>query len=120
MTQLINLEKLNEFAEQDTELIGELAIIFAREVPSYLAKLRLAVLESNPKELRETSHQLKSQLSYFFCESLIKIAFELEELGKAGETKPAVAMIEELTADINRLMNELRQLTGIALTLEES
>lgn len=118
MNQLIDHNSLNEFTENDSEMIADLAVIFARAIPDYLAKLQFAIADANPVELREISHQLKSQLNYFFCESLVNMAFDLEQIGLQGTMKNAAVIFDSLTNGVEQLLGELSQLTGLNLEIE--
>ena len=119
MSGLIDQKQLNEFTENDTEMVADLAVIFARAIPEYLARLNVAISDADAIDLRETSHQLKSQLNYFFCDALVKMAIELEEIGKQGTTENAAVVFDGLTDGIDRLLGELSQLTGLNLKIEE-
>ena len=119
MKQLIDQQQLNEFTEHDADMLADLAVIFARAVPDYLARLNLCIAKSNPTEMREVSHQIKSQLNYFFCESLINMAIQLEEMGLQGSTSNAFDIFRRLATGIEQLVDELGQLTGLNLAIAE-
>jgi HPt (histidine-containing phosphotransfer) domain-containing protein len=116
---LINRKSLNEFMEDDPELLGDLSVIFVRALPDVLAKLNFSIENSDSDSLRESAHQLKSQLSYFFCESLVSRALELEELGRQDNTRDARTVATDLNRGIEKLLVELNQLTGLHLIIEE-
>ena len=116
---LINRTSLEDFTEDDPELLGDLYVLFVRALPDALAKLNFAIENSDPNSLRENAHRLKSQLSYFFCEPLVNRAQELEDLGRQGNTRDAKTVFTDLRPEIGNLLVELNQLTGLNLCIEE-
>jgi len=116
---LIDRKSLDRFTEHDSEMVADLAVIFNRELPDYLARMDYSIAESDLEAVGEIAHQLKSQLSYFFCESLVNLAIELEEHSSQGATSEAKSTATKLTEGIDQLLEELNQLTGLNLTIEK-
>ena len=117
--KLIDRNSLENFIEGDAELLADLSVIFVRFLPGPLARMSLAVENRDLEMLRETAHQLKSQLSYFFCQPLVKQASQLEELAKAGQIEEANTKVQDVSKNIDRLLEELRALTNLELVLED-
>ena len=116
---LIDRKSLNEFTEHDPELLADLSVILVRFLPNSLARLNLSIEHADASSLRENAHQLKSQLSYFFCESLVNRVIELEELGRQGTLTDARTIASDLSHGLDELVAELNQLTGLNLAIEE-
>ena len=116
---LIDRDSIEKFIEGDTELLADLSVIFVRFLPSSLAKMNLAIADRDSGMLRETAHQLKSQLSYFFCESLIEQVSQLEELAKDGQIEQTPTKVTQVSQGVDCLLEELRTLTNLELKLEQ-
>ncbi len=116
---LIDCSSIESFLDGDPDLLADLSVIFVRFLPGSLATLNLAIENRDAEMLRETAHQLKSQLSYFFCEPLIEHARELEALGKSGQMQRASQKAMDVIQDIDRLLEELRTMTNLELNLEQ-
>ncbi|MEM7454500.1 MAG: Hpt domain-containing protein [Planctomycetota bacterium] len=119
MNPLIDQKQLMRFAESDRDLISEMAVIFKRSVPGNKARLQHSVAEADPVKLLEISHQLKGQLSYFFCAPLVSLAGELEEMGMRGTVEDAQQVSERLISGLDQLLHELSEITGLQLDIEE-
>ena len=117
-TALIDRNAMDKFTQDDPELLADLAVIFVRFLPSSLAKLHLANGDRNSEMLRETAHQLKGQLNYFFCESLVEQAKELEDCGKNCQFESVEARLDQLQAGIELLLQEINDITNLGLELE--
>jgi HPt (histidine-containing phosphotransfer) domain-containing protein len=117
--KLIDHKLLRDFTENDSAMLADLVVIFCRAVPDYLARLEHSIDEADPAALCEVAHQMKSQFSYLFCDPLINLAMELEQLGHQGTTDGADSIAARLTGSIDQLLAELNQLTGLNLVIEE-
>ena len=117
-SQLIDRVQLEKFTEGDPELFPDLAVIFARFVPGSIANLKVALENQDAAMLRENAHQLKSQLSYLFCESLIEQARHLEAIGRSGNLDGAKDLVEDISTDIGTLINEINSMTSLELRIE--
>lgn len=117
---LIDKVKLDEFLLDDRGLLADLSLIFVRFLPGFQAKLDLALAEFDASTVRECAHQLKSLLGYFFCESIVKKANELEERGKTNQVDEAAEIIVELNSNIESLIAELSELTNLDLAMVDA
>lgn len=111
----INQIALNNFIQDDTEMLGDLASIFAQALGDSTARLNLAVDNRDASVLRETAHQLKSRLGYFSAAGLRELAQLVEMKGKQNQLNDVRPIVAELLAGIDEMMDELRELTGMPL-----
>ena len=118
-SQLIDRVQLERFTEGDPELFPDLAVIFARFVSGSIVNLNLALENKDADMLRENAHQLKSQLSYFFCDSLIERARNLEALGRTGNLDGAQDLVKVICTDIENLISEINSLTNLDLQIDK-
>lgn len=116
---LIDCPALEEFVKDDPQLLMDLSVIFVRHLPGLLTNLRLAVEHRDTKQLCESAHQLKGQLSYFFCNSLVDRALEIEELAQDKNMDQAASKLVELTDGIDHLIAELNRLTDLDLQVRK-
>lgn len=115
---MIDMNSLENFVKDDPELLADLAVIFARFLPGSLGNLNVAIENHDSDLLRESAHQLKSQVSYFFAEPLVRQASQLEELGKTGQAQQAGPLVDTVITGIEQLLEELNSLTSLNLQLE--
>lgn len=115
---LIDQSAMQDFMKDDPELLADLSVIFVRHLPRSLTNLEMAIEQRDASLLGETAHQLKGQLSYFFCETLVECAWKLEELAQKNQVKQATSTLKTLTDGIEELIVELNQLTELNLQVD--
>lgn len=114
---MIDSAALEDFMQDDPQLLSDLSVIFVRNLPRALGNLNLAVELRDTELMSESAHQLKGQLTYFFCASLVDCALELEELARKCEMSEAAEKLAQLTHGIDRLIDELNRLTKLQLQI---
>ena len=115
---LIDRDSIENFIDGDTEMLADLSVIFVRFLPGLMARMNLATNNGDSGMLREAAHELKGQLGYFFCQSLIEQVGQIEELAKAEQLDQADTRVDEVSHGVDRLLDELRTLTNLELKLE--
>ena len=116
---LIDRKLIEDFTANDPNLLADLSVLFVRFLPGSLASMNLAIENGDAEMLRETAHQLKGQLGYFFCELLVEQTSQLEELARTEQMQNASTIAMNVSKNIHRLLDELRALTNLDLNLEE-
>jgi HPt (histidine-containing phosphotransfer) domain-containing protein len=96
----------------DRKLLGELAAICCQEVPTLLSQLREAVEKRDVTRIAKTAHTLKGAVGAFGPSESFDAAFRLEKLGRGGDLTGVEAAFAELEQVLNRLIPELKKLTG--------
>jgi CheY-like chemotaxis protein len=104
-TVLAELRQIQGDGEPD--IVQELAEAFQYETPSLLNKLRQAVIEEQPEQLRRAAHNLKGSSNNLGARAMAKIAAELETLGKQGTVDRAAALIARLEHEYQRVCRAL-------------
>jgi HPt (histidine-containing phosphotransfer) domain-containing protein len=112
----INHVALEKFFQGDTEMLGDLANLFAQSLSDCKARIRLAVDSRDGSSLCELAHQLKGRLGYFSASRLQEMAQELETRGKSDRLEDIRPLVEQLWVGLDGLMDELRELTGLPLS----
>jgi len=93
----------------DAELAQQLAAIFVDEYPRMLERLRAAIGEGSADEVRRAAHALKGSVANFIDAGPTATAFELENMGRAGQIDGAAAALERLDQELEALSECLRQ-----------
>ncbi len=94
----------------DEELLRELAVIFLSETPKTLAEIETALQENNAKALHYHAHNLKNGLGSFGFQPAVRLAFELEKMGFAGELYGAWKIFNKLAGEIESVIAEIQTL----------
>ena len=92
----------------DEQLLRELAVIFLSETPKSLAKIEASIAESNAQALHYHAHNLKNGLGNFGFQLAVRLAFELEKMGFAGELNGAWEIFNKLAGEIENILDEIR------------
>lgn len=93
----------------DLELAQQLAAIFVDECPRMLERLRAALDEGSPDELRRAAHALKGSLSNFIDGGPTATAFELETMGHESRFEEAAPTLDRLEGELDGLTAHLRE-----------
>jgi len=107
-----SLEKLRVTFEGDEEGFGELLTTFLGEAQSLLAALRQAADARDALALRRAGHALKSPSATVGAAQLAALCRQLEELGAAGKTDGAAALVaqaEDAYALVRTALEERRR-----------
>src|SRR6056297_1892493 len=111
----INQTALENFFQDDTELLIDLAIFFAQALGDCKARLNYSVDNQDTFTLCETIHLLKGRLGYFSATGLKDLASTIELQGKESQLNDIRPILAELLAGIEEMMCELREITGMPL-----
>jgi two-component system sensor histidine kinase/response regulator len=93
----------------DMELAQQLAAIFIDEYPRMLERLRAAVSGGSADEVRRAAHALKGSVSNFIDGGPTATAFELENMGRAGQLEGTALALDRLEQELVALADCLRQ-----------
>lgn len=115
----INQTALAGFVQSDDELLADLACMFVQQLTDCKSRLRLALAQQDASSLRETVHQLKSRLGYFYATDLQRQALCLEQLAKEGDLATAGDMVDKLVTGIHEMLDELRSITRLPLCVAD-
>lgn len=115
---IIDPIKLQKMTAGDDELVADLAIMFVQKLPELKARIRIGIESGDAEEVESGAHQLKSRVSYFGATSLHKQSSQLESAAR-GNRKDLAAIHDKLFADVDKLIQELRTLTNLALEIDK-
>jgi two-component system, sensor histidine kinase and response regulator len=100
----------------DRDLFLEIVNVFLDDYPRELTFAREAIAQRSPLELQQHAHHLKGSVCAFGSGPAVKIAAQLEEIGRAGDFEAAPEKLMELERAIERLRAAL---VGCEWTPEE-
>jgi HPt (histidine-containing phosphotransfer) domain-containing protein len=102
------MQQLIARLEGDEALAGEMAVIFVRECPALLARIRDAVQRNAAVDLHEAAHLLKGAVANFSAGAATERAAEVEQLARTGGVAAAAECIEELDVEIAAVLWSLK------------
>ncbi len=100
---LLDEARLLQRVANDRELLEIIARQFLDLSPQWLQTLRRAIEQTDASLLYRTAHTLKGSLGYFTESTPYQLAFDLEQLGKAG----TLAGASQRLADLERATAQL-------------
>jgi len=89
--------------ETDVEFVCELVDIYMAEAPKMLQAIHDAISHKDFAALKMTAHTLKGSSLNLGAKRLGELCLELEKAGRAGETLPPIACIDELQKELETL-----------------
>lgn len=87
----------------DEELLRETVQIFLEEYPQILARLHTALKDEDAKTLEREAHSIKGAVANLGATAAYEAAFQLEQIGQAGNLGRAEGAITELELELKRL-----------------
>jgi len=94
----------------EADLLAELAGIFLDDYHNLVETIKTAIGDSDSASLEHAAHSLKGSIANFGAKAATEAAFQLEYIGRQGQLEEAEAAYRELTAELERLLPELRNL----------
>ena len=94
----------------DLDLAREVAIIFSKSTPEYIASIREAVAEQDAEKLRKSAHKLKGAAANLALPRLSETARMIEAAAMAGKLEKAVELMPEIEQRIEEAVDALNRL----------
>lgn len=105
---VFDLDEALARVDHDTDIFQTMAEIFVEQGPKDLAAAQAALAARDPAAVARSAHRLKGAVLQFCAPSVVDLAKQLEERGKAGDLAPAQAICDALDAELRRLCMALR------------
>ena len=99
--------RLRTLSSDDSDFLGELASLYLDDAPSRLAAIREAIATDDPETLASAAHALKSSSGNVGAMRMRDLASSLESVGKSGTIDGAQAMLDEASAELERVAGAL-------------
>lgn len=96
MSDLLNIETLSTLKEVIGDDLNEIIDSFIDLLPAQLTAIESAINSGNATELRSQAHTLKGSSSNVGAQALSALSYQLETLGKQGDTASAKAVAQPL------------------------
>jgi signal transduction histidine kinase/CheY-like chemotaxis protein/HPt (histidine-containing phosphotransfer) domain-containing protein len=96
----------------DRALLQEVVQLFLKDYPRLVEEMRGAAAAGDAGRLRRAAHTLKGTVNIFGPSPVAASAARLEDLGRAGKTDGAGTLVQELAAQIERLVPSLAELAS--------
>ena len=93
----------------DLTLFSEIVKIFVASCPQMISQIREAIRQGNASELESSAHSLKGSAGNFGAQTAVKLAQELETLGKSRTLDTAKDVFSELEIELERLRKALEE-----------
>ncbi len=93
----------------DEDLLVELVDTMKSEAPKLLREVQLAVEAADPALVARAAHTLKGAISNFGAQAAAEAAFQLEQMGRAGQLSGVVSALATLEAEVDGLIRELER-----------
>lgn len=102
-TELVNLDYLQELADNDTEFMTEIISLFLTQTPAYLTDLKSFTNPYDGQNLKNIAHKMKSSAGLMGILTLQEALATLEE---ATQTKAPFEQITNLVAQIEQVCQQ--------------
>jgi CheY-like chemotaxis protein/HPt (histidine-containing phosphotransfer) domain-containing protein len=99
----MNFERAIEEFEGDKEFLMEVVDGFLKNVRAQIGTIHQAISDGNAEVVRREAHAIKGGAANLTAGELSGIAFELENIGKSGDLKEGIQVIERLEKEFYRL-----------------
>jgi HPt (histidine-containing phosphotransfer) domain-containing protein len=100
---LLDVDALLGSVGGDRELLDELAVTFAEEVPGWIATLRTALTSGDSETLFRVAHGINGAVGYFRASGVQRPAADLEAMGRSHDLEGASAALDHLEEGLLQL-----------------
>lgn len=107
---LINREAFFKNFSNAEELAKEAIDVFHETLPGMILDIEKALVDRNPKHLQTAAHTLKGSVAIFHADSIVKLAGDLERIGRQSETEGASIVLATLRTELEHLSKFLHHL----------
>jgi HPt (histidine-containing phosphotransfer) domain-containing protein len=109
---IASLRELTPPGEPD--VLTEVLQLFLEDVPTRIARLRVAWQAGNAEELQRAAHSLKGSAGNIGARDLLGVCSRLDEQGRAGDLTGARDLVESVEAEYTRVAAEIQRLIAEA------
>lgn len=103
----IDLSRALESVDGDRNLLGELVEMFVEDISHQLKELEREIASEDMAKLEMSAHSLKGAVGNFGADAAYELAYELEEIGRQGQTEGAREVFNRLRSELERVNNFL-------------
>jgi two-component system sensor histidine kinase/response regulator len=110
-SQSLDIADALQRVEGDSELLEEIAHIFADECAKTMPEIREALDRPDAHQLEQLAHRLKGSSSNLGARLLAQAAAELELMARAGDVRSARLHFHTVEAEVSKLLVELEAIS---------
>jgi HPt (histidine-containing phosphotransfer) domain-containing protein len=99
----VNMERLMEFTEGDTENLRELVSLYLDQTVGQLAQLDAAVRANQPQEARRIAHSCAGASATCGVTKLVPLLRELERQGSQGQLTNGPQLMDQIAKEFARV-----------------
>lgn len=99
----------NTHFDGDEEMIGEIVEMFRETYPEVLNGLKVAVKDSDSKQIEYFAHTLKGMIANFFAEGLKDACSQLELMGKNQKLSNEQELLDKIETGIPLLLTDIEK-----------
>jgi len=103
----LDRDVIAKLREEEDNLLVELIDLFNTEVPAQLQELAGALARRDTKTAASIGHTLKGTAGTFGANRMCELAANIDQAARDGLVEPAVAMLEQLRPEIDRVRGAL-------------
>jgi signal transduction histidine kinase/two-component SAPR family response regulator/HPt (histidine-containing phosphotransfer) domain-containing protein len=105
----VDLERLTEMAGSDPVGVRELVELYLGQTSGQLEELKVAVEQGATKEIERVAHKAAGASATCGIVGIVPMLRELERHGRAGDTRAAAVVIEQVSSELGRVREFLDQ-----------
>ena len=105
----LDLAKALTWVDGDKELLAELVAVFLEDLPERTEALRAAVETEDAQGTERAAHSLKGAVASLGGETARALAYELEQMGRAGRLAGVGLLFAELEGELGRIARFLSE-----------
>jgi HPt (histidine-containing phosphotransfer) domain-containing protein len=99
----VNLERLMEFTEGDTENLRELVSLYLNQTVQQLEQLQTAVHANQAQEVRRIAHSCAGASATCGVTKLVPLLREMERQGQQGQLTSGAELMDQITKEFARV-----------------
>ena len=103
------LAGLEEFEDDGSSIVAEIAGIFLEDTSGRIEDLREAVESGSSQDVRQVAHTLKGSSGNMGARRMQEISSKLQAVGESGDLAKAYVLLEQLEAEFGRVRPELER-----------
>jgi two-component system, sensor histidine kinase and response regulator len=91
----------------DEDLLREIASLFVDDAPARLGEIKGAMAAGDAVRAGRAAHSLKGSVSNFGAPTVVRLALDLEQQGKAGDLAAMARSLPQLEAELSKVVAEV-------------
>jgi len=102
----VNIQELNQMRSDIKHEFEPLVRIFIDQLPVQIGKMRLAIAENNPPQLKDIAHKLRGSSASFYAEKMAALCLKIEQSVQNDQTGISqwLTLLEQEAQNINKIL----------------